>query len=633
MAYFSNLLIILLTFFSSSLIAATSTQTETPSFGYGKLPYEAPAIGSYQLPPLGIAKDGMVLDEQGQPVSLHQLYQGKYILLSFIYSNCNDINGCPLSSYVFYKIKAAMQQDPQLAQQLKLVSLSFDPERDTPEIMRLYGSNFDYAGEKGEWQFVTTPSEKDLAPILQDYRQEVQREVSVNGEDTDYSHLLRVFLIDPEKKIRNIYSVGFLHPELLINDVKTLLAEAPQINHSTAIAQVPSLQGAGDYKEGYDSKNYETKTKSLDSRVGKATDLLALAQNPPLGLPPVPTAQELTKEKIELGRELFYDRRLSLNNTFSCAMCHVPEQGFTSNELAKSVGFEGRSVKRNAPTIYNTAYAKRLFHDGREDSLEQQVWAPLLADNEMANPSIAYVVNKIKGMSSYQGKFEEAFGQPANMMTIGQALAAYERTLVSGNSAFDRWHYGKESQAMSEAAQKGFQLFKGKAQCIACHSVGEKTAIFSDNQLHNTGLGYRESMGLQEEPKVLIAPGVTMAIPLSVINSVGHKPIPDIGLYEVTQDPADRWKYKTPSLRNVSLTAPYMHNGSLSTLKEVVQFYNQGGIPNENLSPLIRPLGLSDEEVDYLVAFMQALTGDNVDTLVADAFAAPVGDVVKEAKP
>lgn len=558
--------------------------------GYGELGYELPAVGSYTLPPLGLAGNAKVLDETGAAQDLYSVFAGKYVLLSFIYSNCRDVNGCPLSSHVFYKIKAALQRDAGLTQKLRLVSLSFDPERDTPEVMRLYGENFKYAGIQGEWRFLTTASEAALQPLLAAYGQEIQREISVNGEEGDgYAHLLRVFLIDPQRQIRNIYSVGFLHPEVLLNDVRTLLMEKPPVKAA---------------------------------QEGQPLDLLALARHPPLGLPPAPeTFKDLTQDKIGLGRKLFFDRRLSLNDTFSCAMCHIPAQGFTNHEMATAVGVEGRTVRRNAPTLYNVAYAARLFHDGRDTRLEEQMWQPLLARNEMANPSIGYVLDKIRQLPEYQGLFETAFaGQGVSMQTLGEALAAYQRTLLSADSAFDRWYYAKEPQALSKEAQQGFKLFTGKARCSSCHTVNEQAALFTDYQLHNTGLGYRDSMGiLPDKQRVALAPGVAVEVDQAIIEQVGEAPMPDLGLYEITQNPADRWKYLTPTLRNIALTAPYMHNGSFTTLEEVIHFYNQGGIKNELLSPLIQPLKLSDEEVGYLLAFLHSLTGSNVDALAREA--------------
>ncbi|MES9994123.1 MAG: cytochrome c peroxidase [Candidatus Thiodiazotropha sp.] len=631
-------------FLASLLLAVTSSQAlstgqlSDSAPGYGKLGYPLPEIGSYALPPLGKAANGEVIDSGGNRRALHDIFSDSYVLLAFIYSTCSDVNGCPLSSHVFYKIKSAMKRDAELAERLKMVSLSFDPANDTPEVMQLYSNNFRYAGKAGEWQFITTASQQQLQPILQSYNQVIQREIDSQGNpQVGYSHVLRVFLIDPEKRIRNIYSVDFLHHELIINDLKTLLVQETEqgqlLKAAANIDETAQLSKPGDYKQGYEEESYVTRSLDLASRRGKAADLLAIVSNPPLGLPPVPVPADnpLTREKIELGRKLFYDRRLSLNDTFSCAMCHVPEQGFTSNELAMAVGIEGRSVRRNSPSVYNSAYAKLLFHDGREENLEQQVWGPLLARNEMANPSVGYVLQKIRDIDDYDGSFEAAFdGRGVSMETLGMAIASYQRTLVSGNSAFDRWYYGGDKQALSAEAQRGFDLFVGKAGCAACHRIGDKHALFSDDTLHNTGIGYRESMGiLPEKQPVLVAPGVVLQVERSVIESVGEPPPTDVGRYEVTQNPADRWKYKTPSLRNVALTAPYMHNGSLGTLGEVVDFYDGGGVPNELLDPLIRPLGLSDEDKADLVAFLQSLTGGNVDTLVADAFAAPVGDVGK----
>ncbi|MEW8193865.1 MAG: cytochrome c peroxidase [Candidatus Thiodiazotropha sp.] len=606
--------------------------------GYGELGYALPEIGSYSLPPLGEAANGMVLNSHGKQRSLYDLYNDRYVLLAFMYSTCSDVNGCPLSSHVFYKIKSAMKRDAVLADRLKLISLSFDPEVDTPAVMKLYGNNFRYAGSTGEWQFITTASHRELQPILQSYNQVIQREVDSNGKaSVGYSHVLRVFLIDPQKRIRNIYSVDFLHHDLIINDVKTLLQQegnqGRMLKTAVTIPGPSKLSKPGDDKQGYEQQSYVTRSLDLELRQGQAADLISFIEKPPLGLPPVPVPEDnpISREKIELGRKLFYDRRLSLNDTFSCAMCHVPEQGFTSNELAMAVGIEGRSVRRNSPTIYNSAYAALLFHDGREQTLEQQVWGPLLARNEMANPSVGYVLQKIRGIDDYDGSFEAAFdGRGVSMETVGMAIASYERTLVSGGSPFDRWYYGGDKRMLSSSAQRGFDLFVGKGGCVACHHIGDKHALFSDDELHNTGIGYRESMGiLSETQPVMVAPGVTLQVDRSVIEQVGEPAPTDVGLYEVTQNPNDRWKYKTPSLRNVALTAPYMHNGSLSTLREVVEFYDMGGVVNELLDPLIRPLGLSDKEKKDLVAFMQSLTGGNVDTLVADAFAAPVGDVGK----
>jgi cytochrome c peroxidase len=501
--------------------------------------------------------------------------------------------------------------------------------------MRAYGAGFTQGDDAGRWLFLTAASEQALAPILEGYGQVVQKRYDEQGEaGGDFSHILRVFLIDRERRIRNIYSVAFLHADLILNDVRTLLAEPTAAPLATVSAVVQALPRAGDYKAGYEREDYRTRSLSLSGRRGEPVDLLAQVRRPPLGLPPLPVPADnpLSAEKVSLGRKLFYDRRLSLNGTFSCAMCHIPEQGFTNNELATAVGIEGRTVRRNTPTLYNVAYARRLFHDARESRLAQQVWAPLLARNEMGNPAIGWLLDKIRALSDYEGLFETAFGgRGPGMETLGMAIASYQRTLVSANSPFDRWYYGGEQDALGEAARGGFELFTGKAGCSACHLIGPDSALFTDHGLHNTGIGYRASMGVEPETRrVLVAPGVYLDVDTAAIASVSEKPPSDLGRYEITQDPGDRWRYKTPGLRNVALTAPYMHDGSLATLGDVVAFYDGGGVPNEVLDPLLRPLGLSALERAELVAFLESLTGDNVEALVADAFAVPIGDLRRE---
>ena len=395
---------------------------------------------------------------------------------------------------------------------------------------------------------------------------------------------------------------------------------------------IDKLTGPGDYKDGYRSGDYKTQSRSVQSRVGKVADLYAIYKNPQIGLPP-PSAPEYnlqTSEAIALGRRLFYDRRLSLNNTMSCAICHVPEMGFTNNELKTAIGFEGRSGRRNAPTLLNVAYRTRLFHDGREQSLENQVWSPLLARNEMANTSIGQVLEKIKRLDDYDKIFRKVFKRGVTMETVGMALAQYQRTLISANSRFDRWHYGGEKNALNAEEKFGFEVFSGKGRCTTCHLVGAQSALFTDNLWHNTGIGYRQSMGLDEQApteNVQLAPGYFVDVERRLVDEATvQKPQNDIGLYESTQDPADRWKYITPTLRNVELTAPYMHNGSLLTLEAVVEFYNKGGEPNEVLDPLMVPLSLSAKEKRALVAFLKTLTGSNINVLVSDAFAAAPPD-------
>ena len=570
--------------------------------GYRVLEYDAPEPGTYRLPPLGKAGSGLVLDETGSERPLHEFLGDKFVVLSFIFTSCNDVNGCPLATFVLGQLQQRLDADSRLKDQVRMVSLSFDPDFDTPQVMVEYGRKFsrnDY-----DWRFLTTASTERLQPLLRGFNQSVQKEYNEAGEYTgNISHILRVFLLDKASRVRNIYSVSFLHADTVINDIITLAMEGGDDGFDVA---PQATAGAGEGAAGD----------------GSLSGLPALE---------VPENNPLTQEKILLGRQLFFDRRLSHNNTLSCAMCHIPEQGFTSQELSVAIGIEGRTLRRNAPTLYNVGFARVLFHDARENLLEQQVWTPLLARNEMANPSVGFVIDRLKSLPEYRGRFEQAFGgKGPGMETVGMALASYQRTLNSAGSAFDRWYYGGDKDALDEQARAGFELFSGKARCVACHTVNRDYALFTDHKLHNTGLGYLVSMGAPDDKvAVTVAPGTTLMVERDFITIKG-KPAPnDLGYYEITGDPDDRWKYRTPMLRNVALSAPYMHNGSLRTLREVVEFYNRGGIRNELLDPLVQPLGLSGTEMDSIVAFLNSLTGSNVDELVADALTQPVGNVTR----
>ena len=347
------------------------------------------------------------------------------------------------------------------------------------------------------------------------------------------------------------------------------------------------------------------------------------APAPSLGLPPLAIAPAST-QVADLGRKLFMDRRLSRNNTMSCAMCHVPEQGFTATELGTPLGLEGRTLRRNAPTLLNVAYVGQLFHDGRSASLESQAWVPLLNPIEMGNQSVAEVLEKIRAMPDYAGSFEAAFdGAGASEHTVGAALAGYQRTLVAGDSRFDRWRYGHDQNALNASEQAGFAVFAGKARCIACHAVGERHALFSDARFHNTGIGWARRKGVAPELSrryvVQLAPGVVTEMREHELANVSE-PLPDDeGRFEVTRNAAERWAYRTPSLRNVAITGPYMHDGSLATLEAVIEYYQHGGIDNPGKDQLVQPLQLSTEEKRDLAAFLRSLTGDKVGQLARTA--------------
>ena len=290
---------------------------------------------------------------------------------------------------------------------------------------------------------------------------------------------------------------------------------------------------------------------------------------------PIPATNLNYTAKVDLGKQLYFDGRLSKNGQVPCAACHLPTTGFADARQV-SIGVGGSIGDRQAPTIFNTAYNPSQFWDGRVGSLEEQVLGPIQEQDEMAE-TIDNVVKKIGKIKGYQQQFRAVFGAGVNMQGIAEAIAAYERTVVSTNSAFDKYVLG-DAKAMDEPAVRGMALFKGKARCILCHNGPN----FTDNQFHNLGV---PQVGPRKE---------------------------DVGRYEVTRMESDKGTFKTPTLRSITETAPYMHDGAFKTLEEVVDFLDQGGGSNPNLSPLVKPLGLSKDEKSDLVTFLKALTGETI---------------------
>jgi cytochrome c peroxidase len=298
----------------------------------------------------------------------------------------------------------------------------------------------------------------------------------------------------------------------------------------------------------------------------------------PLGLQAgaayVPDNNPPTADKVVLGKLLYFDPRLSKDRTISCASCHNPFHGFT-DPARTSKGVGGQLGGRNSPTVINRLFSKEQFWDGRAADLEEQAHGPLINPVEMGMPAHTQVVKRVQAIKGYAPLFEKAFGsKEITMARIAQAIASYERTVVSGNSPYDRYTAG-DKDAMSASAVRGMELFNGKANCKTCHTGFN----FTDESYHNLGVGM-------------------------------DKPKPDLGRYVVSKADSERGAFKTPTLRNVVQTAPYMHDGSEATLTEVVEFYNRGGVKNQWLSKEIKPLNLTPAEVTDLVAFLEALTGD-----------------------
>ncbi len=297
-----------------------------------------------------------------------------------------------------------------------------------------------------------------------------------------------------------------------------------------------------------------------------------LLANGPLPPVPIPADNPQTDAKIRLGRQLYFDPRLSADNTISCATCHDPKTGW-ANHHATDTGIRGQVGGRNSGTIIDAAYMRYQFWDGRAGSLEEQALGPIHNPIEMGE-TLEHVVQKLQAIPGYREEFREVFGTEVNTDGIAKAIASFERTIVStGPSPYDKYQAGDHT-AMSRAAVRGMNLFNGKGHCTACHSG----PTFSDQSFHNLGVGM-------------------------------NKPDPDVGRSKITNNPKDWGAFKTPGLRNVADTAPYLHDGSEKTLADVVEFYDRGGILNPNLDPAMVPLNLTSREKRDLVAFLEALTG------------------------
>lgn len=324
--------------------------------------------------------------------------------------------------------------------------------------------------------------------------------------------------------------------------------------------------------------------------------------------PIIPEDNPLTKGKVDLGRKLYFDKRLSADDTVSCATCHDPNKGFADGEIV-AIGIKGQKGARNSPTVLNTAFLDFQFWDGRALTLEEQAKQPIINPVEMGMPSHDAVVEKISNISEYITDFKNVFGTDSITIDhIAQAIASFERTLITLNTPFDRFIAG-EDNAISASAKRGWELFQGKARCITCHEFNVSYPFFTDNKFHNIGVAMKDKDFVDLARKA----ARTNADPATLAHEEASS---ELGRYLVTKEPKDIGAFKTPGLRNITLTAPYMHNGSEPTLESVVEFYNKGGEPNPNLDGGIRPLNLSEEEKMDLAEFMKTLTSDDLQELI-----------------
>jgi cytochrome c peroxidase len=359
----------------------------------------------------------------------------------------------------------------------------------------------------------------------------------------------------------------------------------------------PSLVRAGDSNGG--SSNLEIKM--------------------PLGIPIdlwtylVPNDNPITVAKVELGRKLFFDARLSADGKVSCASCHDPKRAFTDGrKVAEGIG--GRLGTRNSPTLLNAMFSSGQFWDGRADTLESQAKMPLTNMDEMGNRSLDDALAKIAGVPEYVSGFRQVFGGPVTIDGFAKAVAAFERTLISGDSPFDRYLAG-DLNAISETARNGMILFRTKARCGVCHVFNQNFAafatspFFTDGNYRNTGVaanfGGFNALARQAMAATRDQSGKAIAA------MTNHERAAELGRFVTTGNTLDIGAFRTPSLRNVDLTAPYFHDGSAATLADVVRFYVKGGNENPNRDWQLEPVALTELEQRELIEFLKALTSDD----------------------
>ncbi|MGZ6193629.1 MAG: cytochrome-c peroxidase [Candidatus Binataceae bacterium] len=320
----------------------------------------------------------------------------------------------------------------------------------------------------------------------------------------------------------------------------------------------------------------------------------------------IPPDNPQTPAKVELGRKLFFDDRLSADGTVSCDQCHAPAKGFT-DQLPASMGIHHAFGQRNSPTVLNALFNTLQFWDGRAPTLEKQIEGPILNPVEMGNKSFDDVVAKVKAIPEYQQSFQTVFNGAVTMDNIEKTIAAYERTQTAFDTPFDRFMAG-DQKAISASAKRGWSLFNGKGRCMTCHGWNPTQPLFTDNRFHNIGVSAHKSdfVPLARKALVLISQGgggLQQLDQLAIQSDMSG-----LGRFLVTKQPHDIGSFRTMGLRDLLVTEPYFHDGSQQTLWDVLDHYNKGGVQNPYLDGGLLPLGLSESEEDDLVAFLATLT-------------------------
>lgn len=321
----------------------------------------------------------------------------------------------------------------------------------------------------------------------------------------------------------------------------------------------------------------------------------------------IPADNKMTAERVALGKKLFFDKRLSKDGTVSCATCHDVTRGFT-DQRATSEGIGGQVGRRNAPTTLNTALLETLFLDGRSPSLDHQARMPIINPIEMGFPEGELAAKAIAGDAEYQQLFQKAYGRDVNYEDIGRAIGAFERTMVFLDSPFRRFLEGDEG-AISADAKEGWRLFNEKARCVSCHQMNLSNPLGTDNRFHNVGVSARhqnfESLA-QEGLKALAEDPSEAKLEELALNT----DMSELGRFMVTKNRSDIGAFRTSILLNIGITAPYMHDGTLETLWDVMDHYNKGGEANLFLDGGMEPLALTENEIDQVVAFLFSLTDE-----------------------
>jgi cytochrome c peroxidase len=322
----------------------------------------------------------------------------------------------------------------------------------------------------------------------------------------------------------------------------------------------------------------------------------------------VPADNPQTPEKIALGEKLFFDGRLSVDGTIACSTCHDPALAFTDGRVV-SIGVKGRAGQRNSPTILNALYNNTQFWDGRAKTLEDQAALPIMNPSEMGQPSLDAAVSQIAAVPEYEQAFRRVFGRPINGTDLVRAIASYERTQFAFDAPFDHFIAG-DKNAIGDSAKRGWQLFNTKARCNKCHALTDQKrdpTFFIDKDFHNIGIGIirHNVVALACKAEQEIDSGKVIDVDQAAIQ--GETSV--VGRFLVTKQEKDIASFKTPSLRNVLITAPYFHDGSQSTLWDALDHYNKGdGLQNPWLDGDMQPLALTESEIDDVVAFLATLT-------------------------